>query len=46
VQGTLLLKGCRLANEVTLFGGAAHFCQSASTWQSDDTGLILNFSNV
>jgi len=37
---------CRLANRITLVGGAEHFSQSASTLQSGDAGLTLNFGNA
>jgi hypothetical protein len=44
--GMVQQNGCRLANRVTLVGGAAHFSQSASTLHSRDTGLTLNFGNA
>jgi len=41
--GVILQKGSRLTNRVTYVGGAAHFNHSASTLQSGDIRLTLNF---
>jgi hypothetical protein len=35
-----------MANKVTLFGGVAHFSQSASTLQSGNTRLTWNLGNA
>jgi hypothetical protein len=39
----ILQKGCRLINRETYVADAAHFSHSASTLQSGDTSLTLNF---
>jgi len=44
--GIVWQNGYRLANKLTYVCGAAHFSQSASTLQSGDTGLNLNFGNA
>jgi hypothetical protein len=38
--------GYRLANKVSLVHDATYFSQSASTVQSDDTALNVNFGNA
>jgi len=44
--GIVCQNGCRLANRVAIVGGAEHFSQPASTLQSGDTGLNLNFGKA